>query len=192
MYFVSRHYLEPRSGFSEILQRKGNKGKIGSVGSAEKIIPWAGLKAWREGVRERGLKLAVTNGCFDILHAGHVVYLENARKEADLLLVGVDSDASVRAIKGPGRPVNTQENRARVLAALESVDAVCIFEGIGAMGFLQEVMPDVYVKGGDYTLETIVQEERRFMESAGIRIVLPPGVPGLSTTSTLEKLAQKF
>lgn len=160
------------------------------MGSEDKIIPWSRLCAWREEVRKKGLKLAVTNGCFDILHAGHVTYLEGARREADLLLVGVDSDESVRAIKGPQRPVNSQENRARVLAGLESVSAVCIFEGIGALGFLKEVMPDVYVKGGDYTLETIVQVERRFMEAHGIKIVLPPGIPGLSTTQTLKKLSQ--
>ena len=143
---------------------------------------------WRETLHKTGRKLALTNGCFDILHAGHVLYLERARQEADFLLVGLDSDISVRALKGEGRPVNSQRERALVLAGLESVSAVCIFEGIGALGFLKEVMPDVYVKGGDYTLETIVQEERRFMESAGIRIVLPPGAPGLSTTRILEKI----
>lgn len=143
---------------------------------------------WKENIRQKGLKLVATNGCFDILHAGHVQYLENAKKEGDILLVGLDSDESVRSIKGPSRPVNRQEDRATVLAGLESVDAVCIFEGIGAMGFLQKVLPDVYVKGGDYTLETIVQSERKFMESNGIKIVLSPGVPGLSTTATLLKL----
>lgn len=160
------------------------------MGCTEKIIPWRELKAWREAVRQKGLSLAVTNGCFDILHAGHVLYLERARKEADLLLVGVDSDASVRAIKGPERPVNSQENRALVVAGLASVDAVSVFEGVGALSFLKGVMPDVYVKGGDYTLETIVQEERRFMEASGIRIVLSPGVAGISTTKILNKLNQ--
>lgn len=130
----------------------------------------------------------VTNGCFDILHAGHVTYLEGARAEGDLLLVGVDSDESVRAIKGAGRPVNSEENRARVIAGLEAVGAVCIFRGVGAMEFLKTVLPDVYVKGGDYTIDTIVQEERRFMESKGIRIVLPGGVPGLSTTKIIQQI----
>ena len=84
------------------------------MGSENKIILWEQLEAWREEVRARGQKLVVTNGCFDILHTGHVVYLENARTEADLLLVGVDSDASVRSLKGPSRPVNGQEDRARL------------------------------------------------------------------------------
>ncbi|NCC62910.1 MAG: ADP-heptose synthase [Verrucomicrobiae bacterium] len=158
------------------------------MGSESKIIPWDEIEAWRARVRSEGRSLAVTNGCFDIIHSGHVIYLENARKEADLLLVGVDSDLSVRAIKGPGRPVNAQEDRARVLAAMEAVSAVCIFEGVGAMDFLKKVMPDVYVKGGDYTLETLVPEERAFMEKSHIRIVLSPGVQGKSTTGVIEKL----
>jgi rfaE bifunctional protein nucleotidyltransferase chain/domain len=157
------------------------------VGSENKIILWEQLEAWREEVRARGQKLVVTNGCFDILHTGHVVYLENARTEADLLLVGVDSDASVRSLKGPSRPVNGQEDRARLVAALEAVSAVCIFEGIGALGFLRRVKPDVYVKGGDYKLETLLAEEREFLQESNTRIVFSPMVAGKSTTGLIKK-----
>lgn len=145
------------------------------------------MEAWREEVRARGQKLVVTNGCFDILHTGHVVYLENARTEADLLLVGVDSDASVRSLKGPSRPVNGQEDRARLVAALEAVSAVCIFEGIGALGFLKRAKPDVYVKGGDYKLETLLAEEREFLQESNTRIVFSPMVAGKSTTGLIKK-----
>jgi rfaE bifunctional protein nucleotidyltransferase chain/domain len=157
------------------------------VGSENKIILWEQLEAWREEVRARGQKLVVTNGCFDILHTGHVVYLENARTEADLLLVGVDSDASVRSLKGPSRPVNGQEDRARLVAALEAVSAVCIFEGIGALGFLKRAKPDVYVKGGDYKLETLLAEEREFLQESNTRIVFSPMVAGKSTTGLIKK-----
>ena len=157
------------------------------MGSENKIILWEQLEAWREEVRARGQKLVVTNGCFDILHTGHVVYLENARTEADLLLVGVDSDASVRSLKGPSRPVNGQEDRARLVAALEAVSAVCIFEGIGALGFLRRVKPDVYVKGGDYKLETLLAEEREFLQESNTRIVFSPMVAGKSTTGLIKK-----
>lgn len=145
------------------------------------------MEAWREEVRARGQKLVVTNGCFDILHTGHVVYLENARAQADLLLVGVDSDASVRSLKGPSRPVNGQEDRARLVAALEAVSAVCIFEGIGALGFLRRAKPDVYVKGGDYKLETLLAEEREFLQESNTRIVFSPMVAGKSTTGLIRK-----
>jgi len=156
----------------------------------EKIIPWDRLEQWREACRARGQKLAATNGCFDILHAGHVSYLEAARQEADALLVGLTSDRWVREIKGPGRPVNEENDRALVLAALKSVDAVCIFPDKTALNFLVRTKPDVYVKGGDYTLETLVQEERRMLEEAGIKIRLLAHVPGKSTTDLLKAISQ--
>ena len=155
-----------------------------------KIIPWEKLPEWRKTVRARGRKLAVTNGCFDILHTGHVTYLENARNSGDALLIGVNSDAAVRGLKGPGRPVNSETDRASVLAALQSVDGVCIFTDTTATKFLAAAQPDIYVKGGDYTLETLNQDERRAVESAGGKIVLVPFVPGKSTTSLLEKISR--
>ncbi len=157
---------------------------------AQKILTWESLPAWREAFRARRQKLVVTNGCFDILHLGHITYLETARNLGDALLVGANSDAAVSELKGPGRPVNSQHDRASVLAALASVDGVCIFNERAATKFLQLAQPDIYVKGGDYTLETLNQEERRAVESAGGKIMLIPFVPGRSTTALLAKIAK--
>ena len=160
-----------------------------SMSFREKIVPWSRLAAWRGGARAKG-RLVVTNGCFDILHLGHVTYLEAARAQGDLLLVGVNSDSSVRELKGPGRPVNTETDRASVVAALGCVDAVCIFEQRSALQFLIASEPDIWVKGGDYTLETINQDERRSVEKGGGKVVLLPIVPGKSTTTLLEKISR--
>jgi rfaE bifunctional protein nucleotidyltransferase chain/domain len=155
-----------------------------------KIITWDKLPAWRTAFRASGKKLVVTNGCFDILHLGHVTYLETARNFGDALLVGVNGDAAVRGLKGAGRPVNSETDRAAVLATLQSVDGVCIFTNTTATKFLAAVQPDIYVKGGDYTLDTLNQDERRAVESAGGKIILVPFVPGKSTTSLLEKISR--
>jgi D-glycero-beta-D-manno-heptose 1-phosphate adenylyltransferase len=155
-----------------------------------KIITLEQLADWRNGVRASGKRLVVTNGCFDILHVGHVTYLQAARNEGDALLVGVTGDFWVRDLKGPGRPVNDEQDRAAILAALASVDAVCIFREKTATEFLKQAQPDVYAKGGDYTIETINQEERRLVERMGGRIVILPVVPGKSTTALLERLSK--
>jgi D-glycero-beta-D-manno-heptose 1-phosphate adenylyltransferase len=155
----------------------------------EKIIPWAELPAWRAKVRASGKRLVVTNGCFDLLHRGHVTYLQMARSHGEVLLVGLNSDESVRQLKGPDRPLNAEEDRAAVLAALESVDAVCIFAEKTAKRFIERAQPDIYVKGGDYTVETLNQEERSVVESGGGKIMVLPMVPGKSTTSLLKKLS---
>lgn len=160
------------------------------VNFREKIVAWEKLPAWRASVRSSGKKLVVTNGCFDLLHLGHVTYLESARNRGDLLLVGLNADAAVRQLKGPNRPVNAESDRAAVLAALESVNAVCIFGENTAERFLAAAEPDVYVKGGDYTLETLNQDERRIVENAGGKIVIIPIVPGKSTTALLKKLSK--
>jgi len=141
-------------------------------------------------MRKSGQRLVVTNGCFDLLHLGHVTYLETARQQGDALLIGVNADAAVRGLKGPDRPVNDEGDRAAVLAALESVSGVCIFGEPTATRFLAAAQPDIYVKGGDYTLETLNQEERRTVESAGGRIVIVPFVPGKSTTALLKKISR--
>lgn len=156
----------------------------------DKIIAWDKLPAWRMAIRATGKKLVVTNGCFDILHLGHVTYLETARNLGDALLAGVNGDESARQLKGEGRPVNSEADRAAVLAALASVDGVCIFAEKTAVKFLTAVQPDIYVKGGDYTPDTLNQEERRAVESAGGRIVIIPFVPGKSTTALLEKISR--
>ena len=156
----------------------------------EKIIPWAKLRDWRTALRASGAKLVVTNGCFDLLHLGHVTYLETARHQGSALLVGVNGDRAVRDLKGPDRPINAEFDRAAVLAALESVSAVCIFDSATATDFLTLAQPDIYVKGGDYTVETLNQDERRAVESAGGRIIIIPFVPGKSTTSLLQKISR--
>ncbi len=156
----------------------------------EKIIPWNKLPEWRAAMRASGKKLVVTNGCFDLLHVGHVTYLESARQHGDALLIGVNSDDAVRKLKGEDRPVNEEADRAAVLAALESVSGICIFNDSTATRFLAAAQPDIYVKGGDYTLETLNQDERRTVEQAGGRIVLIQFVPGKSTTALLKKIAR--
>lgn len=156
----------------------------------EKIISWEELPAWRSGLRASGKKLVVTNGCFDLLHPGHVTYLESGRNLGDALLVGLNGDESVRQLKGEGRPVNCEADRAAVLAALQSVDGVCVFSDRTATRFLAAAQPDVYLKGGDYTLETLNPDERRTVEKASGRIVIIPFVPGKSTTELLKKIAR--
>ncbi|MDB6018286.1 MAG: glycerol-3-phosphate cytidylyltransferase [Pedosphaera sp.] len=156
----------------------------------DKIIAWENLAVWREQRRARKQKLVVTNGCFDLLHLGHVTYLEAARNLGDALLIGITSDAAVRDLKGPERPVTSELDRAAVLAALESVDGVCIFTERTATRFLALAQPDIYVKGGDYTLETLNQEERQTVVKAGGEILIIPFVPGKSTTGILQKIAR--
>jgi len=160
------------------------------VSFREKLIGWEKLPHWRAALRAGGKRLVVTNGCFDLLHAGHVAYLETARSHGDALLVGLNGDDSVRQLKGPDRPVNGENDRAAVLAALESVSGVCIFAERRATRFLAAAQPDIYVKGGDYTLETLDAEERRAVEAGGGTIVLIPFVPGKSTTALLNKIAR--
>jgi D-beta-D-heptose 7-phosphate kinase/D-beta-D-heptose 1-phosphate adenosyltransferase len=150
-----------------------------------KIVALDHLAHWRKSLRLQGRQLAVTNGCFDLLHLGHVTYLEMARNQADALLVGINSDLSVRQLKGPARPVTPELDRAAVVAALASVDAVCIFPEKTATRFLAVAEPDVYIKGGDYTLETLNSDERATVEHAGGRIVIIPFVPGKSTSELL-------
>ena len=164
-------------------------GQTLGVNFRQKMISWEELPEWRQKVRAAGKKLVVTNGCFDLLHLGHVTYLENARNLGDLLLIGLNGDESVHQMKGEGRPVNSETDRAGVLAALESVDAVCIFAEVSANRFLTRAQPDIYVKGGDYTLETVNQEERRTVEQAGGSIRIIPFVPGKSTTALLKRIA---
>jgi len=153
-----------------------------------KLVAIEQLGGWRDEVRASGRCLVATNGCFDLLHLGHVTYLEAARHLGDLLLVGVNGDASVRELKGAGRPLNRERDRALVLAALESVSAVCVFPEVEALSFLRVARPDIYAKGGDYTIETINQDERRFVEGYGGRVVVLGGVAGRSTSALVSRL----
>lgn len=145
---------------------------------------------WRESLRESGMKLAVTNGCFDLMHRGHATYLAQARNCADALLVLINSDASVRSLKGPTRPLVSETDRAYLLASLRAVDRVVIFNSSRCDKELAALVPDVYVKAGDYTLETLAQEEREVLLAAGSEIIFMPFVPGLSTTGIVEKILQ--
>lgn len=156
----------------------------------DKILSAESLPLWREETRRAGKKLVVTNGVFDILHVGHATYLEAARNLGDALLVGITCDRGVRELKGPTRPLNPEEDRAAVLAALESVSGVYVFPETTAFNFLQQIQPDIYVKGGDYTIDTINQDERRLIEQMGGRIEILPGVLGKSTTGLVEKIAK--
>lgn len=144
-------------------------------------------KKWRESLRAEGKKLVMTNGCFDLLHRGHVTYLFNARSKGDALIVAVNGDQSVRELKGPSRPVNSQDDRAYVLAGLACVDAVTIFEGQRCVDIIRNISPDIYAKGGDYTLETLDPDERSALIDVGAEITLIPFVEGFSTTNTLAK-----
>lgn len=132
--------------------------------------------------------IAFTNGCFDILHQGHIASLSDAAREADILIVGLNSDASTRRLKGEQRPINKQEARATVMASLLMVDAVILFEEDTPLELIKVVMPDVLVKGGDYTLEQIVGA-KEVMEAGG-RVVINPIVPGFSTTGIIEKICR--
>lgn len=138
-----------------------------------------------------GRKLAVTNGCFDLLHRGHAEYLMQARALADRLFVLINSDDSVRALKGPTRPVNREADRAFLLACLEFVDGVVIFRSSRCDRELAALKPDVYVKGGDYTIDSLDPAERAALLEAGAEIHFIPFVPGYSTTGTLKKAASE-
>ena len=136
--------------------------------------------------KRNGRRVVFTNGCFDLLHPGHIRSLEQARALGDILIVGLNSDASVRQLKGQGRPVIPERERAEILIALESVDAVVIFDDLTPREVIARLLPDVLVKGGDWPGDQIVGREE--VEAAGGRVVLAPVVPGYSTTDILKKI----
>ncbi|MHC4883566.1 MAG: D-glycero-beta-D-manno-heptose 1-phosphate adenylyltransferase [Planctomycetota bacterium] len=147
-------------------------------------------KALQEVVRKRqarGEVVVWTNGCFDILHAGHVLLLEQARAFGDCLVVGLNADASVRRLKGPDRPINPARYRGRVLAALRCVDYVVVFRGNSPLRVIERLKPNIYAKGGDYTVDTVNQAERRLVEGYGGRVRTVGEIKGLSTTSLIER-----
>jgi D-beta-D-heptose 7-phosphate kinase/D-beta-D-heptose 1-phosphate adenosyltransferase len=139
-------------------------------------------------LRRQGQKIVFTNGCFDILHVGHVTYLKKAKALGDVLVVGLNSDRSVRALKGKGRPVNRQLDRATVLAAMASVDYVAIFDEDTPLRLIEALKPDILVKGGDWKTSAIVGSD--FVKARGGRVLRIPFVDGYSTTSTIKRLAR--
>lgn len=145
---------------------------------------------WRKTLAASGKKLVVTNGCFDIMHRGHASYLEGAGKLGDAMLILLNSDASVRALKGETRPVVCENDRAFMLNSLRCVDRVVIFDSQRCDKELAAIAPDIYVKAGDYTVETLDPAERQALFDAGTKIVFMPFVPGLSTSNIIDKIKQ--
>ena len=152
----------------------------------QKIFDLPGLLHQVQRWRVLDKTIAFTNGCFDILHKGHIASLSDAAREADFLVVGVNSDASTRRLKGDSRPVNDQDARATLLASLLMVDAVIVFDEDTPFELISAVRPDVLVKGGDYTIEQIVGAKE--VIAAGGRVVINPIVKGFSTTGLIEKI----
>jgi len=157
------------------------------VSAMDRLIVSENLAVLGTRYQADGKRLVLTNGCFDLLHTGHVRYLQQARGLGEALLVAVNSDRSVRELKGPERPLNGELDRAEVLAALRCVDHVTIFEGMRVTEVIQALRPAIYAKGGDYTLETLDPGERAALEEVGAEIRLLPLVPGRSTTGILER-----
>ena len=141
-------------------------------------------------LRAAGKKLVATNGCFDLLHLGHVRYLRAARALGDLLAVGLNGDGSVRKLKGKGRPITAERDRAEILAALQCVDLVTIFPEMRATQFIAASRPAIYVKGGDYSSETLNEEESALLKQIGAEIRIVPFEAGYSTSRLLEQICK--
>ena len=153
-----------------------------------RIFSLESLLAFRAQAAAAGRRVVLTNGCFDLLHRGHLTYLQQSAALGDVLIVAVNSDASVRQLKGDGRPLNTEQDRAYALACLRSVDATFIFPGPRLAGEIAALKPDIYTKAGDYTLDTLDASERAALLAAGVDIRLLPFVAGHSTTAHVERL----
>jgi len=153
-----------------------------------KLVDLQQLRTIIADLRAAGQRVVFTNGCFDIIHPGHILHLQQARQEGDVLVVALNSDESVRQLKGPGRPVFDQQERATVLAALEPVDYITIFDTPRVTEIIEAIRPDVYVKGGDYTLDTLVAEEREALERCGTEIRLLPEIGSFYTTDVINRV----
>jgi D-beta-D-heptose 7-phosphate kinase / D-beta-D-heptose 1-phosphate adenosyltransferase len=171
----------PRTELEQALAGGGRPAKLRTLGELESVV---------RGLQEEGRRVVWTNGCFDILHVGHITYLQRAAAEGDILVVGINSDASVRSLKGPERPVVPEDERAALLCALACVGYVTIFGETDTVPILKRLKPLVYAKGGDYTIDTINQEERRVVEGYGGAIALVPGVEGRSTSNLIIRIKQ--
>jgi len=154
-----------------------------------KIIDRESLIPILTGLRKEGEKVVFTNGCFDLLHVGHIRYLQQAREEGDILVLGLNSDRSVRELKGETRPFFPQEERAEVLAALSMVDYIVIFDERTPLNLIKEIRPDILVKGGDWRREDIVGGDE--VEASGGRVVVVPEIPGRSTSNLVAEIVRR-
>jgi D-beta-D-heptose 7-phosphate kinase/D-beta-D-heptose 1-phosphate adenosyltransferase len=155
-----------------------------------KILERNALKDKLEALRKKGKKIAFTNGCFDILHVGHVRYLREAKKTADVLVLALNSDSSVRSLKGEKRPLMNEKERAEILAALEFIDFVTIFEELTPLELINYLKPDILIKGGDWPEEKVVGREE--IKKWGGRVAIIPEVEGKSTTNIVEKIRKLY
>jgi rfaE bifunctional protein nucleotidyltransferase chain/domain len=153
-----------------------------------RVMSLAEAADWAAGLRAAGRSVVVTNGCFDLLHRGHVDYLQRARALGDALAVGLNGDASVRLLKGPGRPILPEADRAAVLAGLRAVDAVVIFQEPTAEALVAALQPDVYVKGGDWGVEARIPPEAAVVLGYGGRVQYIPYLPGRSTSEIVAQI----
>jgi len=196
---VARHIKALEDGFPDILPSYLALGRYtanlaarpwpADLGVARKLLSCDELEVKVELLKRRGLKIVFTNGCFDILHAGHVAYLAQARSLGDCLILGLNADGSVARLKGPARPVNGQLSRAAVLAGLESIDYISIFEEDTPYNLIARVKPDILVKGGDWKVRDIVGAD--IVEASGGRVLSLPFKDGHSTTAIIERLKEK-
>jgi rfaE bifunctional protein nucleotidyltransferase chain/domain len=155
---------------------------------SEKIVNQNRLASIADALRKQGRRLVLTNGCFDLLHVGHVRYLQSARALGDALAVAINGDDSVRVLKGEGRPLNTESDRVEIVAALECVDYAVIFPEMRVTRLIEKVRPAIYVKGGDYTPASLHPEERAVLEKIGAEIRILPFEPGHSTSGLIERM----
>ena len=145
--------------------------------------------SWRNQLRQEGRTLVMTNGCFDLLHTGHLYFLQKAAEQGHALIVALNSDTSVRALKGPQRPVQSEEERAYLLAALSCIHAIIVFSTPRLDREIRAIEPDIYVKAGDYTRESLNSDELSALDSVGADIRFLPFLPGYSTTQLIKKIA---
>jgi D-glycero-beta-D-manno-heptose 1-phosphate adenylyltransferase len=157
-----------------------------------RVLSWAEAKAWRAELKALGRRLVFTNGHFDLLHVGHLEYLEAARAQGDALCIGLNSDASTRVLKGPTRPFIPEEERARLLAALACVDAVVIFDTPAADTLVALLEPDIYVKGGDWNLASRIPPEAKVAQAHGGEVRFLPFLPEHSTTALVERIVSRY
>ena len=170
------------------MRSSGPSARSEEIDALGRVVSRQELSEAVAAARSKGERIVFTNGCFDILHRGHTEYLAQAKALGDVLVVGVNTDRSVSALKGPERPIVPEEDRAHVLAALDAVDYVCLFDEDTPIELIRAVLPDVLVKGAGYTRDTIVGAE--LVESRGGRIVAMPEIPGRSTRSIIARIRE--